>query len=543
MSSFREQMRGFPSWQMAVICMIRFSEPIAFTSLFPYVYFMVRDFHITKDPSQISKYTGLIAASFAISQFSCCIHWGRLSDRIGRKPVLIIGLCGSASCLLAFGFANNFYIALIARGLAGALNGNVAVIQTTVGEIVKERKHQALAFAMIPFFWNVGCVIGPLIGGSKYLTRPRMDKEDTVVFASSSFYESFITKHPYALSNVVVSSLLLVSATSGFLFLEETHAEAKTKYDIGLAIGDSIRGFLGFKIPKRAWEATNSPTRNIETSPLNNERSNTYAAGLGYEEADQSVSPSGSLSKTSVKSEKPMSLWTALRNRDIFTHKVLGTGLAYFVIVFHTLVHAEFIPVFLAGSFQRDHLSFPWHIKGGLSWQTQDIGNLLSTTGFVGCFMVIVIYPIMDRHIRTISGFRLACLMFPIAYFVVPYIIFTTPGYNPALPSWVYKTLLYSSSMVEIIGSSLAFPQITILVYRATKPKHRGLINSTIMSANSFARFMAPVIWGSLTSFFDERGMAQIPWNILALVGAFSVYLSFKMDEYSEDVENGEEGV
>ncbi|KAM9897142.1 hypothetical protein OXX79_007054, partial [Metschnikowia pulcherrima] len=197
MTTFREQMRGFPLWQMVVVSMIRFSEPISFTSLFPYIYFMIRDFQITKDASQISRYTGLLAASFAFSQFLCCIHWGRLSDRIGRKPVLLTGLCGSAVSLLVFGFAKNFYVALAARTMAGALNGNIAVLQTLVGELVKERRHQGIAFATLPLFWNVGCVIGPLIGGSKYLTRPRMEPQNNVGSVGlHSFYELFITKHP-----------------------------------------------------------------------------------------------------------------------------------------------------------------------------------------------------------------------------------------------------------------------------------------------------------------------------------------------------------
>lgn len=139
MPSFREQMKGFPLWQMTVICIIRFSEPIAFTSLFPYVYFMIRDFHIVDDPAKISKYTGYMGASFAFAQFLCCIHWGRLSDRIGRKPVLLLGLLGTATSLLIFGFSTNFYMAITARTLMGALNGNIAVLQTMVGEVVKER--------------------------------------------------------------------------------------------------------------------------------------------------------------------------------------------------------------------------------------------------------------------------------------------------------------------------------------------------------------------------------------------------------------------
>ena len=88
---------------------------LTFTSLSAYVYFMIRDFGIAKDPSDISKYTGISAASIAFSQFLCCIYWGRLSDKIGRKPVLLIGLCELVKTIKLFGFFKNFYTALAAR--------------------------------------------------------------------------------------------------------------------------------------------------------------------------------------------------------------------------------------------------------------------------------------------------------------------------------------------------------------------------------------------------------------------------------------------
>ena len=65
-----------------------------------------------------------------------------LSDRIGRKPVLIIGCFGTVASLLLVGFSLNFWLALLGRFVGGALNGNVGVIQTMVGELVTNPKHE-----------------------------------------------------------------------------------------------------------------------------------------------------------------------------------------------------------------------------------------------------------------------------------------------------------------------------------------------------------------------------------------------------------------
>lgn len=68
--------------------------------------------------------------------------WGRISDKIGRKPVLIGGLIGTLISMMIFGFAKSFSVALLARGVGGLLNGNIGVIQTTLAEMVPQKEHQ-----------------------------------------------------------------------------------------------------------------------------------------------------------------------------------------------------------------------------------------------------------------------------------------------------------------------------------------------------------------------------------------------------------------
>jgi MFS family permease len=96
-------------------------------SIFPYVYFMIKDFGVTQHESEISVYAGMVTSAFAFAEFSSGVAWGRLSDRIGRKPVLLTGLAGTALSMLIFGFAPNLPVALLARALGGLLNGYVEV--------------------------------------------------------------------------------------------------------------------------------------------------------------------------------------------------------------------------------------------------------------------------------------------------------------------------------------------------------------------------------------------------------------------------------
>lgn len=92
-------------------------------SIFPYIYYMVRDFNITTDETKISLYAGMVTSAFTLAECSTSLFWGRLSDKIGRKPVLISGLIGTGISVLLFGFAQSLPVALFARALGGLLNG------------------------------------------------------------------------------------------------------------------------------------------------------------------------------------------------------------------------------------------------------------------------------------------------------------------------------------------------------------------------------------------------------------------------------------
>ena len=70
------------------------------------------------------------------------MYWGGLSDRIGRKPVLLVGCVGTMLSMLVVGLAPNIYVALAGRVCGGLLNGNIGVIQTMVGELVKNPDHE-----------------------------------------------------------------------------------------------------------------------------------------------------------------------------------------------------------------------------------------------------------------------------------------------------------------------------------------------------------------------------------------------------------------
>ena len=201
-------------------------------SIFPYIYYMIESFHVTDNDKQIAFYAGMVTSAFALAEAMSSSTWGRLSDKFGRKPILLSGLAGTGLSVLAFGFARSLPFALIARALGGLLNGNIGVLQTTVAEVVKNEAHQGIAFALMPTVWCVGAVIGSGLGGG--LADPVRNYPD--LFGKSTLF----ARYPYLLPNLVCATLVVVGIVVGILFLEETHEDLQDRKDSGLQLGKWI---------------------------------------------------------------------------------------------------------------------------------------------------------------------------------------------------------------------------------------------------------------------------------------------------------------
>jgi MFS family permease len=100
----------------------RFAEPLALTSVFPYLPEMIKSFGV--DEKDVAKWAGLTGAIFSVSQSITAVPWGKASDRIGRKPIILIGLVSTMICFLAWGMSTSLSMAIAVRAIMGGGNGN-----------------------------------------------------------------------------------------------------------------------------------------------------------------------------------------------------------------------------------------------------------------------------------------------------------------------------------------------------------------------------------------------------------------------------------
>lgn len=106
----------------------------------------------------------LIIVTYAICAGLCGPFWGRLSDRIGRKPVIMICLAGAALSYVMLGLASQLWMVFAARGFAGLMAGNFGVASAMMADITTP-ENRARGMGLIGAAFGLGIVLGPMLGG------------------------------------------------------------------------------------------------------------------------------------------------------------------------------------------------------------------------------------------------------------------------------------------------------------------------------------------------------------------------------------------
>jgi MFS family permease len=115
---------------------------------------------------------GLMVASFSVAQVASSPLWGRFSDRLGRRPALLISLSGSCLAFLVFAFADSIAMLFLCRIVQGASGGTTGVMQAYVGDSV-EPQERAKALGWLSAATNTGVMIGPVIGSAVWILGPQ----------------------------------------------------------------------------------------------------------------------------------------------------------------------------------------------------------------------------------------------------------------------------------------------------------------------------------------------------------------------------------
>ncbi len=198
-----------------IIALISFINSLSFTILIPVIYLYGRQFHL--DDFQ----TSLLFAIYAISQFFATPIIGKLSDRFGRKPLLIISLAGTVVANIMAGTAATAAILFLARFLDGITGGNASVAQAVISDVTTP-ENRAKAFGINGAAFGLGFILGPAISLLAQEVAPK------TALGEPSFGASFVVSGTIAAIALILTIFYLPET------LKTKAPKSQNIFDLGL---------------------------------------------------------------------------------------------------------------------------------------------------------------------------------------------------------------------------------------------------------------------------------------------------------------------
>ena len=416
-----------PKKQLVILAIIALSEQTALNSISPYLPQMASTFPEV-DPSEVGIYVGSIAPSYALAQFLTNFFWGWLSDRIGRKPVVLIGTVLTAACFVAFGFCKTFGQAIVVQVLMGLANGNQGIISTCLGEIT-DRSNQSRAFTYLPIVYGIGGITGPFIGGLLVSTKDPSSQK---------------ALYPYLRPNLVSAGVLMLDLVLTMAFLEESLEEAKGLPPLGRRASSLFAW---------AWQFASSRRPSYLKLPIKRHGSQVGEDGITEEDEE---SESDANSQASVPKLIPEQT-TTFKARDILNRDTLLLLISYGIFQFSNVSYNSLYPIF-------GQAAPP--LGRGLS--PKEIGVSLAFAGAASILVQIGIFGRLRNKMGNRITYRSCLAGMVLAYMLTPLVGYEHAGDGPGGISYGKTWLYIELGFVLLIRAMAAVGCLTsalLLVY------------------------------------------------------------------------------
>jgi MFS family permease len=378
-----------PASALAVLFLTVFINLVGFGLVVPLLPFFAQS--LDADPWQVT----LVFSAYSLGQFFAEPFWGRLSDRIGRKPVLLITLVANAVGYLALAFAPNIWAAIAIRAFTGLGAGNISTVQGYVADVTPPEQ-RAGRMGLIGAAFGMGFIVGPGLGG--LLTQPQLGRLG------------------FQLPIFTASALAALAALGVILFLRESRAKADPA------------------APRPAF-----------LSGLRDARSNPVVA------------------------------------------RVLVVTLLYM------------------GAFAAMESVFGLWAESRYAWTAREVGLSFMIVGIVSSLNQAIFTGRLARRFGESRVLAAGMLLFgaalviqvlaPVAWFPATRLELGALTL-PVVQGWVIPLVM----ALGACGMSLAMPNISALISRATPPDRQGAMLGLNMASGSIARVVGPILAGALFS-------------------------------------------
>ncbi|KAF9468186.1 major facilitator superfamily domain-containing protein [Collybia nuda] len=459
-----------PKFQLFIVFLIQFSEPITATVIYPFINQFVRETGVTKgDERRTGYYAGIIESTFFVTEALTVFQWGRLSDRLGRRPVLLLGPFGLSIAMISFGLTNTFWVLVVSRCIQGVFNGNIGVSKSVIAEIT-DATNIGDAFSYISMMWGVGSTIGPIMGG--LLSRPAITWPDT--FSKILLFRNY----PYFLPCAAAAFLALITGVIAFLGLKETLPSAVTRLK-----------------SKKRFGTGAIPDPNSTTTLLTCSTDINYGTG-----PDCSPMESGTVTLTS-KYEQPPSL------RELLTPEVVVSVGTYMLLCFIDMSGQVLRPLVYSTSIKN----------GGLGFDPYQIGFVMGAWGVANTTLQVLFLGRLIRRFGPRNIYLLSQYNYLISLSLYPlmgYLVRQSGSVDGKV--WTVIIIQLIVQMTNYMGYT---SMMILIIDAAPNAASLGATNGMAQAVGCFMRSIAPSAASSLFSISLQKQLAGGNMVFLVLMG------------------------
>ncbi|KAK6537044.1 hypothetical protein TWF281_001246 [Arthrobotrys megalospora] len=485
-----------PTRKLLVLALIALAEQISLNSISPYLPEMVSQLPGV-EPGDVGVSVGMIASAFAMAQFVTNFFWGHLSDRIGRKPVILCGTILTAGAFVLWGFTSTLWEAILVQGIMGAVNGNQGVVSTVLGEIT-DRSNQSAAFAYLPVVYGIGAILGPVLGG--------------LLASSRESKYSLVRKYPYCLPNLASAILLVLDFGICVFFLDESLAEARELPPLTERVRNLFSWLWQFTSALKPTYLKNGRRRNGSRPRLGQPPSNSPTQPLlggndGTEEESEDEYSDDSDFSGLFASRKPVP-W-----KQILTPSTIVLLATYSIFNLAIVGYNALYPIFV---------SSPPPIGRGIP--VREIGLSLGFAGVVTIFFQVMFFAKLQDKAGNELSFKAALGLFALTFFAMPMV-----GYESTIGMPLLWTELASVLTLKVVSSITALTCAMILITNcAPNPSSLGSVNGLAQTLSAAGRAFGPFASGGLFSLGTKyRHGEWLPWGVFGGIAVIGFVVSF----------------
>jgi MFS family permease len=521
---------SIPTWrnlpnkgQLSILALSRFVDFFQMAALQTYMVHQLQSFDPNLPQTTIAYQAGILQGSFTAAQIVTSVLWGRVADHpaFGRKTVLNIGLIGTGIGCAGVGFSKSYGQVVAWRLLSGAINGTVGSARTLVAECTPRPWH-ARAFLLLPVAFNLANVAGPLF--ASLLIDPYSNMSS--LFGQHSLFVGengvlWIREYPFALANLLSTVLLFMEALLVHYGLRET---LTTKRNMTRKAINPVR------VLRSCYKALSERFKTSDRVSLASAQQNEALLANVVVEDDLE----GQSSDTNLDSRAK-----ALSFGQIWTPNLILTLLSFAIFDFHMGAFANMWTLFLASPrlsapsdgleersqerIARLHLRNAALTSSGLGFSPFLIGSSMAILGFVGVMLQVLLYPFVNQRFGLLRCFRWSLLLFPVAYFLAPFLADLPSDDAPPAPAsgfyvWAGICLVLT---LQISARTFAMPASIILLNNASPhPSVLGTVHGLGSACSAAFRTLGPIFAASCYNIGVEMGVVQMAWWLVALVAA-----------------------